>query len=71
MVVSAPRCKRNYNLFPDDRADALHPEYDGWTISTGQTCSNSISLILCQFSDKVAPESMYFGKLKARLKVLT
>ncbi len=32
---------------------------------------NPSNLILCQFSDKVAPESMYFGKLKARLKVLT
>lgn len=36
---NAPRCKRNYNLFPDDRADALHPKYDGWIISTGPTKS--------------------------------
>ncbi len=41
--VFAPRCKRNYNLFPDDRADALHPEYDGWFIQFGPT-DNSVNI---------------------------
>lgn len=36
-IFLAPRCKRNYNLFPNYRADALHPEYDRWFVQFDQT----------------------------------